>query len=306
VPKSRLRSRGGLLPREAAFVRELPKDFNLTKAAVRAGYSARTAHVQGSQVLGRVRVRAALEARLAKQADRADVSAERVLRELAAVALSDARDFASWTRRAVRLTPSAALPDGAAACVQEVSAGRGGVRVRLHDKVAALEKLARHLGLFPTSRAAVVAHGGAAAVAIGGGGRRRHLPAGQRPRPRARRASRARERERHVRGSRDERPARRYRRRLPPPVTVPRSGRGSHPVRWQKECREEHFSRAEWAPRCIRSASGSGTARAGHNACPPRRRRRKRAQLAAGVRRLQFRREGDPARAPARVPALRS
>jgi phage terminase small subunit len=81
VPKSRLRSRGGLLPREAAFVRELPKDFNLTKAAVRAGYSAKTAHVQGSQVLGRPRVRAALEVRLAKLADPADVSAERVLRE---------------------------------------------------------------------------------------------------------------------------------------------------------------------------------------------------------------------------------
>jgi len=31
------------------------------------------------------------------------------------------------------------LPDGAAACVQEISSGKGSVRVRLHDKVAALE-----------------------------------------------------------------------------------------------------------------------------------------------------------------------
>jgi phage terminase small subunit len=115
MPKSRIRSSYGLLPREAAFVREFPKGFNVTKAAIRAGYSAKTAHVQGSQVLGRLRVRAALEARLAQLTDRADVSAERVIRELAAIVFSDARDFASWTRRAVHLMPSAALSDGAAA-----------------------------------------------------------------------------------------------------------------------------------------------------------------------------------------------
>ena len=60
-------------------MREFPKDFNLTKAAIRAGYSAKTAHVQGAQVLRRLRVRAALETRLAQLADRADVSAERVV-----------------------------------------------------------------------------------------------------------------------------------------------------------------------------------------------------------------------------------
>ena len=53
----RPRSRDGLLPREAVLVRVFAKDFNVTKAAVRAGYSPRTAHVQGSQVLKRLRVR---------------------------------------------------------------------------------------------------------------------------------------------------------------------------------------------------------------------------------------------------------
>ena len=65
--------------------------------------------------------------------------------------------------------PSSALAEGAAACVQEVSSGKGSVRVRLHDKVAALEKLARHLGLFPTSRA-VVSHAGRASAATDGEG----------------------------------------------------------------------------------------------------------------------------------------
>jgi phage terminase small subunit len=91
VPKSRLRSRDGLLPREAAFVREFPKDFNVTRAAIRAGYSRKTAHVQGSQVLKRVRVQAALEAYLTSLTAKAEVSAERVVQELAKVAFSDLR-----------------------------------------------------------------------------------------------------------------------------------------------------------------------------------------------------------------------
>jgi phage terminase small subunit len=79
VPKSRLRSQDGLLPREAAFVREFPKDFNVTRAAIRAGYSRKTAHVQGSQVLKRVRVQAALETYLTSLTAKAEVTAERVV-----------------------------------------------------------------------------------------------------------------------------------------------------------------------------------------------------------------------------------
>ena len=99
--RSQLRLRNGLLPREAALVREFAKDFNVTKAAIRAGYSARTAHVQGSQVLRRLRVRTALEVRLAELADRADASAERVIRELGAIGFS-----ARGTLRRGRTGPS--------------------------------------------------------------------------------------------------------------------------------------------------------------------------------------------------------
>jgi phage terminase small subunit len=147
VPKSRVRARNGLLPREAAFVHEFPRDFNATRAAIRAGYSRKTAHVQGSQILRRLRVQAALEAHLATLTAKADVSAERVVQELAKIAFSDIRKFSAWTARRARLTPSGSLQDGAAACIQEVSGLGGGVRIKLHDKVAALAKLLKYIGV---------------------------------------------------------------------------------------------------------------------------------------------------------------
>jgi phage terminase small subunit len=87
-----------------------------------------------------------------------------VLRELAAIAFSNIGDFASWTARTVLLKPSAALPPGAAACIQKIHAGKGGgIGIRLHDPVPALDKLARHYGLLSTGPADARTRGGAAA-----------------------------------------------------------------------------------------------------------------------------------------------
>jgi phage terminase small subunit len=98
---------------------------------------------------------------------RADITVERVLEELRRVAFSDMREIASWGGSdGVRLLKSDMLTDEAAACIAEVvdhtksrvELGGGDkaavaeildrqVRVKLHDKMAALTLLAKHLGL---------------------------------------------------------------------------------------------------------------------------------------------------------------
>jgi phage terminase small subunit len=75
-----------------------------------------------------------------------------VLRELALVAFARMVNFAEWGPDGVTLKPSASLTDDQQAAVAEVSQSRsatgGTLRFKLHDKVAALEKLGKHLGLF--------------------------------------------------------------------------------------------------------------------------------------------------------------
>lgn len=116
-----------------------------TKAAIAAGYAPRSAHVQGSRILKDPSVQVEIEKRLAKH----EITADRVLGEIAKIAFMDPREFVSWTRHGVTLTPSSRLED--AAPIAEVSehvndSGRA-VRIRFHDKTANLALLAKYLKL---------------------------------------------------------------------------------------------------------------------------------------------------------------
>ncbi len=49
-----------LTPKQARFVEEYLLDLNATQAAIRAGYSAKTANEQGSQLLAKLSIRQAV------------------------------------------------------------------------------------------------------------------------------------------------------------------------------------------------------------------------------------------------------
>lgn len=69
-----------LTPKQAAFVREYLIDLNATQAAIRAGYSAKSAEVIGHQLLKETKhVAAATQAAMNKRAIKVEVSAEYVL-----------------------------------------------------------------------------------------------------------------------------------------------------------------------------------------------------------------------------------
>lgn len=141
-----------LTPKQAAFVREYLADLNATQAAVRAGYSERTAKQQGQRLLTKADVAAAIAAAQAERSARTQVTTDAVVAELAKVAFSDMRSFVEWGPAGVALKDSKALSAGAAACVAEVSQttseSGGSLKFKLHGKVQALELLGRHLGMF--------------------------------------------------------------------------------------------------------------------------------------------------------------
>lgn len=69
-----------LTDKQAAFVREYLVDLNATQAAIRAGYSERTANAQAGRLLANVGIREAIETAQAKRARRVEIKAEDVLR----------------------------------------------------------------------------------------------------------------------------------------------------------------------------------------------------------------------------------
>ena len=67
-----------LNPKQAAFVKEYLVDRNGTQAAIRAGYSAKTANVKGAQLLAIVSIKQAVEAGEAEHAARCDVTVDTI------------------------------------------------------------------------------------------------------------------------------------------------------------------------------------------------------------------------------------
>ena len=142
----------GLTPKQQRFVDEYLVDLNATQAAIRAGYSAKTAGSIANETLTKPEIAAAIQQAMQDRSDRTQITADAVLQELGRIGFSDMRVFATWGANGVTLNESASLKDDSARCVAEVSETRtkdgGAIRFKLHDKVAALEKIAKHLGMF--------------------------------------------------------------------------------------------------------------------------------------------------------------
>ncbi len=139
-------------PKQAEFVRQYLVDLNATAAAIRAGYSERTAKSQGQRLLTNVDVSAAIAAAQAEREQRTEITQDRVVSELAKIAFGSARDVMEWGPNGVIFKKSDDLTDDQAAGIAEVSESTtkdgGSLKLKRHDKVKALELLGRHLGMF--------------------------------------------------------------------------------------------------------------------------------------------------------------
>lgn len=130
------------------FVREYLIDLNGTRAAIRAGYSVKTAAEQASRLLRNVKVQEAIETAMARRSRRTGVIQDRVLNELAKLAFVQITDVIDPDSAEIKR--DAAEED--LACIQSVriKPNEWGVEreVKLYDKKSALELLGRHLGMF--------------------------------------------------------------------------------------------------------------------------------------------------------------
>ena len=142
--------------RQRKFVREYMIDLNGTQAAIRAGYSKRSAgHIAYDMLNQSAPVKEAVAKAVAARSERLAVSQERVIRELARIAFSDWRDFAELGSDGLQLRADAELSDDAGAAIVEIHARDDGrpPRIKLHAKRTALMLLARCVGLTGSGRA---------------------------------------------------------------------------------------------------------------------------------------------------------
>lgn len=156
---------GQLNAAQVRFADEYLLDLNKTQAAIRAGYSPKTAATQGNRLFRNVQIRALIDTKMAQRAAKTGVQAEEVLLELARIGLSDIRHTMTWQGEGddatVQLVPSDEISEAAARAIQSVKIRRRiesredgpdvvttEFEVKLYAKETALNLLAKHLNLY--------------------------------------------------------------------------------------------------------------------------------------------------------------
>ena len=141
-----------LRDKQKCFVDEYLIDLNATQAAIRAGYSARTANEQASRLLANVKIQAAVQEAMKARGERTTVTADRVVLEAAWLATFDPRKLFRADGYPI---PIHELDDDTAAAIAGVEVriepGEDGgtvLKYKVADKNSALDKLFRHHGLY--------------------------------------------------------------------------------------------------------------------------------------------------------------
>jgi phage terminase small subunit len=148
----------GLTKKQEVFVAEYLTDFNGTRSAIAAGYSEKGAEVTASQLLRNPKVKEQIERKSQKRLDKLDITAEKVLQEIAKLAFFDPRKLFNNDGSAKQIGELDDVTAAALAGVEifEEFEGRGEERTmtgytkkfKLADKGQNLERLGKHLKLF--------------------------------------------------------------------------------------------------------------------------------------------------------------
>lgn len=146
APAKRASAQKAANVRRALFVEAyLTNGMNATKAAIACGLSRKTATSSGQRMLKRPDIAAMVAERARTIVTEARLSTERWARELASIAHFDPGEL---YRPDGTLIPLRELPEHVRRAIASVEpASHGGVKIKFWDKLAALDKIGKHLGL---------------------------------------------------------------------------------------------------------------------------------------------------------------
>lgn len=135
------------------------KSFNATKSAIKAGYSRKTAEQIGYQLLQKASVKSEIQKLKQNKLNRVMLSEDDIFQKYIDIAFADITDYLQfgskevegeygpYTMSSVNLKDSDEV-DGT--LISEVSQGKDGIKLKLQDKMKALQWLSDRMDLLPT------------------------------------------------------------------------------------------------------------------------------------------------------------
>jgi phage terminase small subunit len=149
-----------LTNKQRLFVAEYLVDLNATQAAIRAGYSIKNADKIGPENLRKPKIQKAIQEQMDARENRTLITADKVLEELAKIGFSNLADYIQVQRDGTAYVDLSELTREQAAAVQEITVdeyaeGSGEdvrlvkkVKLKLIDKIRALELIGKHLAMW--------------------------------------------------------------------------------------------------------------------------------------------------------------
>ena len=165
-----------LTPKQQMFVKEYLIDLNATQAALRAGYSPKTAKQTGTENLSKPIIQAEIQKHMNERVERVEITADRILQELGAIAFNDVnnvvyvdtREYVSgWkvvqketedqpeikeplysTAQMVVVKDLSELTPLQRKSIASIKQGKEGIEIKFHDKIKAAELLGKHMKMF--------------------------------------------------------------------------------------------------------------------------------------------------------------
>lgn len=149
--KKRPKGRRLLTDKQKIFCDEYIKTLNKSEAAIKAGYSPKSAGQVANETFKNPNVTDYIQKRMNKRAKRTEITQDKVVEEIAKIAFSDMRNVATWGGGNVTFLESDDLTDDVTAAISEISSSysenSNSMKVKFYDKLRALDMLGRHLNL---------------------------------------------------------------------------------------------------------------------------------------------------------------
>ena len=153
---------GLLNPRQRRFVEEYLVGLNAKQSAIKAGYGGtpESAAQYAVELMKKPHVKAAIQEGMRERSIRTGIDQDLVVRALSQVAFSNIKDFVDWVAFSVPtdfidqgpggiiIKPLDEIDVDKLSAIAELSSNGGRRKIRLHDKLKALELLGKHLGMF--------------------------------------------------------------------------------------------------------------------------------------------------------------
>jgi len=142
-----------LSPKQSRFVEEYLIDLNATQAAIRAGYSKKTAYRTGADNLKKPQIAALLEKRSSERSGRTQTDADYVLSRLREIDELDIADILDETGNALPVSkwPKSWRQSISAADIQELQASENTMtvirKIKWPDKLRTLELMGKHVSV---------------------------------------------------------------------------------------------------------------------------------------------------------------